>query len=979
MRCRLPARRYFHRPFVSLCCVLLAASPALLFGQQEQRERPSERVRSASDAEKPDSTSTSSAPAAQKVAAPAAPAAKPDAGQAAELPKQSVEEQLEHTAEGKIRFNFQGQPWLQVLQWLAKTSKLTLDWQELPEDRLNLSTQTSFTIDEARDLLNMHLAARGFTLLRRGEVLSVVKLDKLNPALVPRVEVDELASRDDHEIVRVSFALDWLVADESVKEFEPMKSPFGKLTPMSSTNRLEALDMVENLRQIHHLLNREQSHPSEERLVVQFKLQHVRAEDIIEKLNTLVGAEANPLRPQDRARMQFMKMRQREEANRNNKNPQNTQHEPEVHLVVNEQENSILVNAPPDKLAVIRQAVQALDVPSAAGSRVSDVATRMKIYRTRAIDPDALSEMIVELVRIGKLQSNTQIQADDSSNTLIVYASPDDHLAIANLISQVEGETRDVHIIKLRQLDTNYALQAVKALLQGEDGGGRWRRRGDGDQFRVEADVDQSRLLLWANDTEFDRVQTLLAKLGEGGQATDARGNVRVLDLPSQGSQQALQNLKRIWPNLRTNPLRIEGIDVKSAPESARQPSSRRSASTEDQPDTHTPVNKTAQDDKTAEPAGGGALAAPATFALAALAGEAIKATGNVPQPQSPAAESKTPATASEQAKPPIAQQPTGESAPSITITESADGRLIITSQDAEALDTLESVIQQIVPPKQDYEVFRLKHASPFSIQLTLEQIFGIGYDSPRTSSSLSVSAAPKLQFISDVDTGTLLVQGASNEQLQKIQSLIDLYDKPESLDDEQQRKTEIYEVKYSEANAVAEVVKEVYRDLLSSNDKAFTREREGGNSSREWGYGVNYGSTIPRFKGLLSLGVEEKSNTLIVSAPAFLMPDVLKLIQQVDEQAAAQRVKVVQLNGVGAETLFGVLSQMPNVTANAPANRQSTGVGSGSPSNGRTDRSGGRSSRFSREQFNELRRRFGDRSGNNNSRNSFRWNSGRN
>ena len=53
------------------------------------------------------------------------------------------------------------------------------------------------TLDEARDLFNMHLAARGFTLLRRGEILGVVKLDKLNPALVPRVEPGEGVGKDD--------------------------------------------------------------------------------------------------------------------------------------------------------------------------------------------------------------------------------------------------------------------------------------------------------------------------------------------------------------------------------------------------------------------------------------------------------------------------------------------------------------------------------------------------------------------------------------------------------------------------------------------------------------------------------------------------------------------------------------------------------------------------------------------------------------
>jgi uncharacterized low-complexity protein len=42
---------------------------------------------------------------------------------------------------GRVEFSFNGQPWPDVLQWLAGVSGFSLDWQELPADYLNLSTQ----------------------------------------------------------------------------------------------------------------------------------------------------------------------------------------------------------------------------------------------------------------------------------------------------------------------------------------------------------------------------------------------------------------------------------------------------------------------------------------------------------------------------------------------------------------------------------------------------------------------------------------------------------------------------------------------------------------------------------------------------------------------------------------------------------------------------------------------------------------------
>ncbi len=150
-------------------------------------------------------------------------------------------------ADGKVRFSFQGQPWEPVLKWLADISGMSLDWQKLPGDYLNLSTKQRYTVREARDLINQHLLARGYTMLCNGEVLTVANIKELDPSLVPRVTPSELDKRDPHEFVKVTFPLDWLTAETIIEEINPMKSPNGKITPLKSTNRLEALDSVINL------------------------------------------------------------------------------------------------------------------------------------------------------------------------------------------------------------------------------------------------------------------------------------------------------------------------------------------------------------------------------------------------------------------------------------------------------------------------------------------------------------------------------------------------------------------------------------------------------------------------------------------------------------------------------------------------------------------------------------------------------------
>ncbi|HEY2253320.1 MAG TPA: hypothetical protein VGH74_19740, partial [Planctomycetaceae bacterium] len=213
---------------------------------------------------------------------------------------------------GRVRFNFQGQPWRGVLEWLARISDLSLDWQELPADFLNLRTQRTYSLQEARDVLNRHLLDRGFTMLKHGEILTVVNVKKIDPSLVPRVAPDALDERDPHEFVKVSFPLDSLTAETAKEELQPMLSPNGKLSPMKATNRIEAMDAAINLREVRDMLSHEQSHRGRKRVVQEFKLDYTRANEVLDQLYELLGVEKKSAKaaPQNPQQMQQQMMQQ---------------------------------------------------------------------------------------------------------------------------------------------------------------------------------------------------------------------------------------------------------------------------------------------------------------------------------------------------------------------------------------------------------------------------------------------------------------------------------------------------------------------------------------------------------------------------------------------------------------------------------------------------------------------------------------------
>ena len=88
--------------------------------------------------------------------------------------------------------------------------------------------------------------------------------------------------------------------------------------------------------------------------------------------------------------------------------------------------------------------------------------------------------------------------------------------------------------------------------------------------------------------------------------------------------------------------------------------------------------------------------------------------------------------------------------------------------------------------------------------------------------------------------------------------------------------------LKYTRLQGV-DTVKEAYRDLLSSNDKAFEKPASEGENRRDSGSDFTY-------KGRLSLAADEVGNQIIVTAQGEdLLKVVLKTISDIDEAAKEQ------------------------------------------------------------------------------------------
>ncbi len=837
------------------------------------------------------------------------------------------------------QFNFIGQPWPDVMQWLANLSKSSLDWQELPNGYLNLTTQRSYKLDEVHELINQALNARGFTSIQSGEVLSVFKIDKLDPSVVRQVSEEDLYNLKRYDFVKVSFELPAeMEVDKAKDDVKQVLSPNAKVFPLVTTRRLLIMDSVANLRTVSELFNQERMVRDGRIVPEEFVLKHARPDHVIEILKTMVGLDQRatppPMTPEQQ-QQQAQMMQQMQQQGQNPAKMVPKADAPKVYLAMNRRRNSIMVVAPPEQLKIIKQTVEYLDVPFGDEMAV-DVAgngerTLIK-YPLVTMDPEQLK---LTLEEIGELDPRTELRADNKSKILFARATAADHKKITALKDELDGTGRKLHVFWLpRNLPADAVAGTVMALMGGqqeeEDDNDRYpyfffsyRDRSNDDKpkkgFRVDADIENNRLLAWANEAEAKEVERFLADLGQGAPGDRSKSTVRTIDAADpEATARLLEHLRSAWPALGDNELIINDKRPKTEPAPAEEkkpdadPAKDKDRAASDNHGNRRGLAGHHRRDGRAESS---EQNVPVPFARQRF--HFVQLATETPSTDTPASDTP-PATPDDDPKT-TSEPPTAEAVrrPPVTITVTEDGRILIASEDTAALDKLESFIGQAAPPTQRYKIFRIKYADVFDVYLNLkefyedelkgdtEQVWNPWWDEfndrKKDSGSL-LSKRPTLRLIWDPDSNSILVANASARQLAEIERLIKEYDQPLDDDATTERITQPVKIRYSRASTIVTAVKEVFRDLLSSKDKEFDSKDPNSKGSSgssgitilrySPGSGSGQGSNKQTpvkvgFQGALSLGADDVSNIVLVSAQKEVFDGVVAMIRELDAEAA--------------------------------------------------------------------------------------------
>ncbi len=313
----------------------------------------------------------------------------------------------------------------------------------------------------------------------------------------------------------------------------------------------------------------------------------------------------------------------------------------------------------------------------------------------------------------------------------------------------------------------------------------------------------------------------------------------------------------------------------------------------------------------------------------------------------------------------------TGKQKPKSEIRMTVYGdKILMASDDLAALDRMEKLIQLVstsAPAKTKWTVYYLQLADATETATMLASLFpdgsvtrnsstatgglfGGGFfnrtSSTDSSSGLgSLSRGGALRIIPEVRSNALFISGAEEEVSQVMEALrvLDSSDLPESLKD---RRPRMIPVEHADVADVAEIVRDVYKEHMDGGQQQPPGGQQGQNR------GMPFGGPMAMFMGggqqqqqqgrprtvQLSIGVDTRTNMLIVSASDSLFRQVEALVAALDQSAnqARRTMKVVSMQNANSAVVQQTLaSLMGKVKTNSPA-RTNRGPGNANaPSNG--------------------------------------------
>lgn len=294
--------------------------------------------------------------------------------------------------------------------------------------------------------------------------------------------------------------------------------------------------------------------------------------------------------------------------------------------------------------------------------------------------------------------------------------------------------------------------------------------------------------------------------------------------------------------------------------------------------------------------------------------------------------------------------------------------RVVIRSDDQDALAQTAQLIRMLLETPEgegDFTVIPLKHAPAMEAAQVINEVFNgpqqnnrnqRGSSNPfaqfvrnRGSQQQQPQTPPRVRVVAEPNSNSLLIK-ASPLDLFEIKRLLSTAIDSGMTDSEAVVRTYVLPpLSYTNATDVASVITEVYREYMNENPRA---TQTSSRSSRSRGSTQNrnvdaYGNPRPV---QLSVGVDERTNSLILATTEKLHKEVSDLVKQLDENAknTKQVVKLISVPGVDPAVIQQAVDALQGRQSSGSTSPFGSRLGGGtSPFGGNSRFGGGSTSPF--------------------------------
>lgn len=416
-----------------------------------------------------------------------------------------------------LLFSFEGAPWRDVIRWVADEADLALHVTELPTGSFTYTDPSEYTHQGAIDRINLFLLPQGFTLVRSGKLLSVINLSDPRSmqqldALASLVLVQQLESRENHDVVKCIFPLGDLSAEDAVQELTALNL---MTTPavFSKTNQIMITDTAGKLKNVKMILDAFQPAQMDNGTVVKsFALKHVDAEDILAVARPHLGLATGEMIGID------------------------------VSLSADLQGKNIFVTGIEDKVKLIEGLITAIDNPSMAPEMI-DGEAELKSYVIEGGNVETVYNVLQTLLA-GK---SVRLSMDETAGSVVALATPAVQAEIAATVDQLQSTEAEFEVIPLKTVDPYFAISLLEEMLDLPDSFDDPEDI-DPDAPKIDADPANMRLFVRAKRHKIEQIKKIVAGLDMTGSVSGLGSEeIRIFPLKGKHAEGILETAVKFW------------------------------------------------------------------------------------------------------------------------------------------------------------------------------------------------------------------------------------------------------------------------------------------------------------------------------------------------------------------------------------------------------------------------------------------------